>query len=429
MRSEHEAGIELAPPLRPAHDDARLRIARLRLGDDNDLHATLTRVARIAADTLGIERAGVWLFDAPRRNIRCEHLFERTSGEVFAGTLLRVQDFPKYFEALASLCAVPAGDALTDPLTRELREAYLAPLGITSMLDAPIYRAGEVAGVVCCEHVGAPRTWSTADCEFAASVANAIARLFEESERRSAEHSVAQLEARLARQRQLESIGGATAAIAHDFRQVLLAISGFAQLIHDSPDARGEVTELASSLLDASKRGREMCAAILEFGSTTARKPVIVDLGAAIAAREGLLRVLAGTDIRLALELEPHVGRVLVDEEHFTRALTNLVSNARDATTPGGTIRIGVHEEAGTPAHIAASVVVEVEDTGSGMSAEVRQRMFEPFFTTKGRHGLGLGAAIVDQLVTQAGGTVEVESTPGRGTCVRLRFPRIARGA
>lgn len=429
MRSEHDTRAEPALRLEAGHQAARLRIARLRLDDENDLHAAILRLSRIAAETLDVERVGVWLFDAPRRNIRCEQLYERTSGEVFAGTVLRVLDFPHYFAALATMCAVPAGEAARDPLTSELRDAYLAPLGIQAMLDAPIYREGELVGVVCCESVSAVRSWSSADCEFAASIAAALARLFEESERLAAQHSVAQLEQRLVRQRQLESLGGATAAIAHDFRQVLLAISGFAQLIHDSPDAHGEVHELSTALIDASNRGRDLCTSILEFGNERACKPVILDLGAAIAAREGMLRMLVGSEIRLQLELEPHVSRVLVDETQFTRALTNLVSNARDATPPGGSIRVGVHEEPGVSAHVPASVVVEVEDTGSGMTPEVRRRMFEPFFSTKGRRGLGLGAAIVDQLVTQAGGTVDVESEVGKGTCVRMRFPRIARGS
>jgi signal transduction histidine kinase len=106
----------------------------------------------------------------------------------------------------------------------------------------------------------------------------------------------------------------------------------------------------------------------------------------------------------------------------------NLVVNARDAMPAGGVVTVELREETigDRPGHQSTFVVIEVSDTGVGMDTETRQRMFDTFFSTKGTQGRGLGMSIVNQIITMAGGFIQVDSALGKGTQVRLYLPRIA---
>jgi signal transduction histidine kinase len=117
-----------------------------------------------------------------------------------------------------------------------------------------------------------------------------------------------------------------------------------------------------------------------------------------------------------------------MDAAQLERALLNLVLNARDAMPTGGELRIAYEDAVieGSEGESATYVAVSVSDTGCGMDEETRSNAFRPFFTTKGDSGTGLGLAIVDQIITRAGGSVRVDSAPGRGTTITLYLPRIA---
>ena len=135
-------------------EQARLEIARL--DPAGGLVAVFRRACELAAETLEVERVGVWMFADDGKALRCVNLYERSRGEHSEGVTIRVADFPSYFAALEQRKSIPAEAAATDPRTAELCEPYLKPLGITSMLDAPIFQNGGVIGVVCHEHTGPP---------------------------------------------------------------------------------------------------------------------------------------------------------------------------------------------------------------------------------------------------------------------------------
>ena len=155
----------MSPPsnadFRRRADPAREEIARLTPGATVTLADVFRRTCELSADALDVDRVGVWLLADGGRALRCASLYERPKREHSEGVTLRVADFPTYFAALGQLSAIPAAVASNDPLTAELAAAYLIPLGITSMLDAPIAVDGTVDGVVCHEHTGEPRDWST----------------------------------------------------------------------------------------------------------------------------------------------------------------------------------------------------------------------------------------------------------------------------
>ena len=168
-------------------------------GADEALETSFERITRAAAETLDIERASVWLYNADRSAICCADLYERGEQRHSRNQELSAESHPAYFAALETERTIAAHDARSDPRTREFTATYLEPLGITSMLDAPIRVGGRMVGVVCHEHVGPPRQWREDEQAFAGSVADAVSLALEENERRRAEVALRESEERYRR--------------------------------------------------------------------------------------------------------------------------------------------------------------------------------------------------------------------------------------
>jgi PAS domain S-box-containing protein len=144
-------------------------------------------ITEVSAGALDVERVGIWMLSDDRSELRCVDLYESSSKSHSAGQLLDAGRYPHYFDALESGRVVDADDAVNDPRTSEYSTEYLEPLGITSMLDAPIRLAGEVVGVVCHEHVGQPRLWQSDEVTFAGEVADQAAHALVSAHRKRAE--------------------------------------------------------------------------------------------------------------------------------------------------------------------------------------------------------------------------------------------------
>src|SRR5262245_8320124 len=199
-------------------------IARLELAQyapEAALDHVFRRACELSAHTLSVERVGVWLFIDQRSGLRCANLFERTKGQHSAGAVLRVADFPTYFSSLTLRKALPAEVATSEPWTQELAAAYLRPLGITSMLDAGIFVEGEMVGVVCHEHVGPVREWTTEDRDFAGSVADLLASKVQSADRRELNAAFLTQGRRLAAIEKHAGLEEFAAGVAHDFRNLL----------------------------------------------------------------------------------------------------------------------------------------------------------------------------------------------------------------
>ena len=180
-------------------DRVLLALARSRIVQGGDLEAALAEITRAASETLEVERVSVWLYDQRRSAIRCLCLYERSAGSYSSGHQLAAADYPAYFAALETERTLAADDARTDPRTRDFLATYLEPLGIGAMLDAPVRLGGRMAGVVCHEHVGAPRPWTAEAQSFAGSIADLTSLALEESERRRTERALADSERRFRR--------------------------------------------------------------------------------------------------------------------------------------------------------------------------------------------------------------------------------------
>jgi signal transduction histidine kinase len=233
----------------------------------------------------------------------------------------------------------------------------------------------------------------------------------------------------------MEAVGRLTGGIAHDFNNLLTVVLGNVSLARDAVDDEHVRTALLDPALKAAERGADLTQRLLAFSRRQRLRPTAVDLPALVANVAGLLARSLGRDVHLAVSCEDGSWPVLADASQLETALVNLALNARDAMPDGGTITIATEnttlsaDPARTPAGVVpgAFVMVSVTDTGIGMSEEVRAKAFEPFFTTKpvGK-GSGLGLSMVFGFVMQSNGHLTLTSAPGRGTTVRMYFPRAA---
>jgi len=411
-----------------AFEAARMQLAKLHAAPGSRLRHLWLELAEVTARILNVDRVGVWIVADEGRVLRCLYLLQYSTHQVCQGAVLRAQDFPNYFQALHEQRTIVAGDALESATTNELRLPYLEPLGITSLLDAPIYVGGKVAGVVCYEHVGAPRRWTEAEASFVATVADNIARVYGEYEHRHTESALENYQRHLMELHRMEAIGRMAAGIAHDFRGIVGIALGFAELIRRVPNLAPQADHYAQRVIEALERGQNLTQEIMSFGKDDPVSPRVLDVSAAMNKCNPMFRMLLGSSIRLRLRASAPVSRVFMDASQFERMLLNLVLNARDAMPAGGSLEIDYQDAAigDEDDESATYVAIYVRDTGQGMDEATRMNLFKPFFTTKGERGTGLGLVIVDQIVSRAGGRVHVDSELGRGTTIKIYLPRIA---
>lgn len=226
----------------------------------------------------------------------------------------------------------------------------------------------------------------------------------------------------------MEAIGQLTAGMAHDFNNLLQVINGnleVATLSLDNPDAaRGAIDRAQRAAMRAGKLTQQL----LTFARKQRLEPRPVDINKLVVEFSEMLVRTLGERIDLRLDLRPGLPVCNLDPTHLEMALLNVLINARDAMPDGGEVTVGsciVRGEERLKKHrLPHGTYVDlcIIDKGKGMTPDVLRRATEPFFTTKGP-GTGLGLAMVHGFVQQSHGRLEIDSTPGQGTTVRMLFP------
>jgi PAS domain S-box-containing protein len=250
------------------------------------------------------------------------------------------------------------------------------------------------------------------------------------TERRESTLALERARDALFQSQKLEALGKLTGGIAHDFNNLLGVVMSGAELLSRevaSPGGR----KILESMQRSARRGAELTQQLLTFARQQPLKQANYDLNLVIGKFEAVLRRSSASPIQFVVELAQNLQLVRTDATQFEAAILNLVSNARDAMPDGGaltvrTSNVFVDADATSGRCAGPYVAVEVCDTGMGMPPEVIGRVFEPFFTTKpiGK-GTGLGLSQVYGLIQESGGYVEIVSTVGEGTNVRLMFPAL----
>ena len=224
-----------------------------------------------------------------------------------------------------------------------------------------------------------------------------------------------QMELRLQQSERLASIGEMSTYIAHEIRNPLFAISGFAnQLLREAEDEKSR--EKLGIIVAESRRLDGILKSILTFARPSESAPGLADVNTIVRETMDLMGMACENQgIEPILALTADIPLVKADPELIKQGLINLVKNAVEAMPAGGllTVRTGL-----TTPH----VFLEVEDTGVGIAPELRDKVFSPFFSTKGK-GSGLGLAMIKKFLDDMGGTVHLTSIPGEGTRVTLLLP------
>ncbi len=254
------------------------------------------------------------------------------------------------------------------------------------------------------------------------------------TERKAAEAERASLESQLRESQKMEAVGTLARGIAHDFNNILAGMTGYAHLAMDAVPAESQVHGDLEHLLKSIDRATSLVKQILAFSrrSEAARHPV--EIGRVVEETLELLRASIPSTVELRPEIDREAGTVMGDATQLQQVVMNLCTNAADAIGPGsGAIEVALarveldDKDTATRPDLAPGsyVKLSVSDSGAGMDAATRARAFEPFFTTKepGK-GTGLGLSVVHGIVREHGGTIEVDSEPGRGTTFAVLLPR-----
>ncbi|MBX6363882.1 MAG: PAS domain S-box protein, partial [Gemmatimonadetes bacterium] len=246
------------------------------------------------------------------------------------------------------------------------------------------------------------------------------------------------LEDELRQAQKMEAVGRLAGGVAHDFNNLLTGIRGYAAMIAGELRPDEPLRADAEEIVRAADRAAALTRQLLAFSRKQVLQPQVLDPAATVANMVRMLRRVIGEDIELVVRAEPDVARVRVDPSQLEQVVLNLAVNARDAMDRGGrltietrNLTISAADAADYPGAAPGDyVAIRVHDTGAGIPPEVLPHIFEPFFTTKdpGR-GTGLGLATVYGIISQTGGHIYADSTPGAGTSFRILLPAVHEAA
>ena len=262
-------------------------------------------------------------------------------------------------------------------------------------------------------------------------LAAAVDRAADSAALREAQEALHRSQEQLNQAVKMEAVGRLAGGIAHDFNNLLTAIRGYSDLVAAGLPANDPLRADVQEIQRAADRAANLTHQLLAFSRRQVLRPDHIDLSVVVRDFESMMRRLIGEDIDLLVNCES-TRTVLVDRSQIEQVLMNLVVNARDAMPAGGEVKIDtrdydvppnarVREGAPPPGRY---VLVSIEDSGSGIPAEIRDRIFEPFFTTKGPgKGTGLGLSTAYGVVKQSGGFMDVTSVERAGTTLRIFLP------
>jgi two-component system sensor histidine kinase PilS (NtrC family) len=247
--------------------------------------------------------------------------------------------------------------------------------------------------------------------------------------------SVRTMEVEMRRAEQLAAVGRLAAAIAHEIRNPLASISGSIQLMRSElvlDDSNQRLMDIVSREIGCLNT---MITDFLGYARPRPLEYVPVDIHKLIAGTLALLRngLPEGSTVKMLTQFSPDVSEVIIDPQGIRQVIWNLCLNAVEAMRNQGSLTVRTiveqlshreHWSNGTPQPTIRTLIIEVIDSGPGLSPEVKEKIFEPFYSTK-ENGTGLGLATVDRIVACHKGKIEVETQPGQGTTIRVHLPLI----
>lgn len=235
------------------------------------------------------------------------------------------------------------------------------------------------------------------------------------------------VEEQVVRSQRMEAIGQLAGGVAHDFNNLLTVILSFARFVHDDMAPGDPRREDITEVLRAADSAARLTSQLLSFSKRRPVEPSVIDLYKSVVMADKMLQRTLGSAVEHVVLPIDQTCHVRMDSSQLDQLVLNLAVNARDAMPQGGTLTFSIRIENLRARHELEAgeyVVLQVEDTGIGMSPEIMSRIFEPFFTTKSSGGTGLGLSTCYGIVKQAGGLLSVASTVGEGTTFTIYLPR-----
>jgi signal transduction histidine kinase/CheY-like chemotaxis protein len=296
-------------------------------------------------------------------------------------------------------------EVLPEPLGRQFQEVIGAVLGGNTV------RSLEYSLII----QGEERNFEARVAPCGPDVVIAVVRDMTRQKRGEAQRLNLQLQ--LQQAQKMESLGNLAGGVAHDMNNVLGAILGIASFLQEMRPEGEHLGKAADTIVKAANRGAELVRNLLRFARQEPIRRNNLDLNSLVGDVAQLLERTTLAKINLALDLAPALRPVSGDPSSLTHSLMNICVNSVDAMPNGGTLTMRTRNVDDGWVEIA------ITDTGCGMPPEVLQKALDPFFTTKGTgKGTGLGLTMVYSTVKAHGGWMDLQSEPGKGTCVTLRF-------
>jgi len=364
----------------------------------NNINLALKRLIENDSNILNVDRVSIWFFNEDKTEIVCHDLYQRSSNNHDEGFILKADDYPKYFEAIRNSHNIAAYDARRDPKTSEFATSYLEPLGISSMLDVPIWFKGELFGVLCHEHVGDnKRKWSFEDQDFAVAIANLISRYLESQKRQEAEQKI---------KKSLHEKEILLREIHHRVKNNMQIISSLLNLqsrsIEDE-NARDVFKESQNRVRSMSMvhellyKSPDLDSIYFKEYMTNLINTLFHSYGASnrqIVLESEIENIKMGIDTAIPLGL--------IMNELLTNSLNHAFENRQN-----GEIKVSAKID-------GDEYLVTISDNGVGFPDDI------DFYHTR-----SLGLQLVNTLVQQIRGTIELKSETNIGTSFEIRFKEV----
>jgi PAS domain S-box-containing protein len=258
------------------------------------------------------------------------------------------------------------------------------------------------------------------------------------TERKLEQEEKAKLEAQFHQAQKMETVGRLAGGVAHDFNNLLTVINGYSQMVLAQLGAGDPLRDSIEEIHRAGERAAGLTRQLLAFSRKQVLEPRKLDVNRVVKEMQPMLQRLVGEDVAVHFALDAGSGIICADPHQLEQVVMNLVVNARDAIPGVGRVLVETsnverdEDSARARPDLRAGryVMLAVSDTGVGMNEETKSRIFEPFFTTKGvGKGTGLGLSMVQGIVAQSGGYIEVCSEQGQGTIFKIYLPALAESA
>lgn len=404
------------------------------LSESTTLEEAIPKIIQAIGESLEWDLGVFWRVDKAAGVLRCSDQWKAPSVQADPFTLETWQQVFKREKGLpghiwASGKSIWVTDVELDvnfPRGTQARQA-----GFHGAFGFPVRIGSEIEGVIELFN----RQVRQPDDELLRMVEDISLKIGQFGERTRTEGVLRETEAQLRQAQKMEAVGRLAGGVAHDFNNLLTVIRGYSELLLGRLGPTDAMRKDMEEVKKAADRASGLTRQLLSFSRRQFIAAKVVDLNALVANMDGMLRRLIGEDIiELCVELDASAGAIKADPGQVEQVIMNLVVNARDAMPKGGRLTIETRNVTIGKAARLDSVGVEpgsyvllvVRDTGNGMDADTRSHMFEPFFTTKEKgKGTGLGLSTVYGIVKQSGGSITVESAPGRGATFRIYFPRV----